>query len=114
MPVKKGTSKAKAPAAAESKEDGCAKCDAKIEAVELKIADLEKKLKGLLDGIDAASKLKAELDEAKLKLGAEVNELKEKAKSWKEKADTNNDGKVDLQEIYAYVWKRMRSRNSMP
>ena len=48
MPVKKGTSKAKAPAVAESKEDCCAKCDAKIEAVELKIADLEKKLKGFL------------------------------------------------------------------
>ena len=114
MPVKKGTSKAKAPAAAESKADSCAKCDAKIEAVELKIADLEKKLKGLLDGIDAASKLKAELDEAKLKLGAEVNELKEKAKSWKEKADTNNDGKLDFEEIYAYVRRRLNSRNPKP
>ena len=114
MPIKKGTSKAKAPAAAESKEDCCAKCDAKIEALELKIADLEKKLKGLLDGIDAASKLKADLDEAKLKLGAEVDELKEKAKSWKEKADTNNDGKLDLEEVYSYIWKRRRSRNPNP
>ena len=114
MPVKKGTSKAKAPAAAQSNEDCCVKCDAKIEAVELKIADLEKKLKGLLDGIDAASKLKAELDEAKLKLGAEVNELKEKAKSWKEKADTNNDGKVDFEEVYAYVRRRLTSRNPRP
>ncbi len=115
MPIKKGTSKSKASAAApEAKENACAKCDAKIEAVELKIADLEKKLKGLLDGIDAASKLKAELDEAKLKLGAEVNELKEKAKSWKEKADTNKDGKVDFQEIYAYVWKKMNGRNPKP
>ena len=80
----------------------------------MKIADLEKKLKGLLDGIDAASKLKAELDEAKLKLGAEVNELKEKAKSWKEKADTNNDGKLDFEEIYAYVRRRLNSRNPKP
>ena len=114
MPVKKGTSKAKAPVAAESKEDCCGKCDAKIEVVELKIADLEKKLKGLLDGIDAASKLKAELDEAKLKLGSEVNELKEKAKSWKEKADTNNDGKVDFEEVYGYVRRRLSSRNPKP
>ncbi len=114
MPIKKGTSKAKAPAAAESNEDGCAKCDAKIKAVELKVADLEKKLKGLLDGIEAASKLKADLDEAKLKLGAEVDELKEKAKSWKEKADTNKDGNLSLQEIYSYVYNRLKSRNQKP
>ena len=64
----------------------------------------------MLDGIDAASKLKAELDEAKLKLGAEVSELKEKAKSWKEKADSNNDGKVDFNEIYEYVKARLNRR----
>ena len=43
MQIKKGTSKSKASAAApEAKENACAKCDAKIEAVELKIADLMK------------------------------------------------------------------------
>ena len=54
------------------------------------------------------------MDEAKLKLGAEVNELKEKAKSWKEKADTNNDGKLDFEELYSYVYKRMNDRFSKP
>ena len=34
--------------------------DAKIEALEGKVSDLENKLKGLLDGIEAASKLKNE------------------------------------------------------
>ena len=104
---KAATSKA-APKAAS---DNCAKCDAKIAALEKKIESLESKLKGLLDGIEAASKLKADLDEAKLKLGAEVNELKEKAKSWKEKADTNNDGSVDFEEIYSYVYKRFNNRS---
>jgi hypothetical protein len=50
------------------------------------------------------------LDEAKLKLSSEVNELKEKAKSWKEKADTNHDGKVDFEEVYQYIRRRMGSR----
>ena len=107
---KAATSKA-APKAAS---DNCAKCDAKIAALEKKVESLESKLKGLLDGIEAASKLKADLDEAKLKLGAEVNELKEKAKSWKEKADTNNDGKLDFEELYRYVWARFNSRDSKP
>ena len=86
--------------------------DAKIAALEGKVSDLESKLKGLLDGIEAASKLKNELDEAKLKLSSEVNELKEKAKSWKEKADTNNDGHLSLQEIYEYVHARITSKNN--
>ena len=123
MAYKKSTSKAKsAKAAAETvetpaaaaAEDCCAKCDSKIADLDKKVADLEKKLKGLLDGIAAASKLKSELDEAKLKLSAELGELKEKAKSWKEKADTNSDGKLDLEEIYSYVWKRRKSRNPNP
>ena len=120
MAYKKSTSKAKAAKADEkvevaaASEDCCAKCDSKIADLDKKVADLEKKLKGLLDGIDAASKLKNELDEAKLKLSAEVAELKEKAKSWKEKADTNNDGSLDFEEVYAYVRKRLSSRNPKP
>ena len=101
-------------AAPKAGSNDCAKCDAKIAALEKKLESLESKLKNVLDGIDAASKLKAELDEAKLKLGAEVNELKEKAKSWKDKADTNNDGKLDFEEIYRYVWRRFNSRSSKP
>ena len=123
MAYKKSTSKAKsAKAAAETveapaakaSEDCCVKCESQIADLGKKVADLESKLKGLLAGIEAASKLKSELDEAKLKLSAEVSELKEKAKSWKEKADTNNDGKLDLEEVYSYIWKRRRSRNPNP
>ena len=120
MAYKKSTSKAKAAKADEkvevaaASEDCCAKCDSKIADLDKKVSDLEKKLKGLLDGIEAASKLKAELDEAKLKLSAEVKELQEKAKGWKEKADTNGDGKVDFKEIYEYVYKRLQSRNPKP
>ena len=120
MAYKKSTSKAKAAKADEkvevaaASEDCCAKCDSKIADLDKKVSDLEKKLKGLLDGIDAASKLKAELDEAKLKLSAEVKELQEKAKGWKEKADTNKDGSVDFEELYKYVYRRLRSRNSTP
>ena len=98
-------------AASKAGSDNCAKCDAKIAALEKKIESLESKLKGLLDGIEAASKLKADLDEAKLKLGAEVSELKEKAKSWKEKADTNNDGKLDLDEVWTYISNRINGRS---
>tara|TARA_R110001592_G_scaffold202984_1_gene452686 strand:+ start:606 stop:968 length:363 start_codon:yes stop_codon:yes gene_type:complete len=92
----------------------CAKCDAKIEVLQNKVASLEASLKGVLEAISKATKVKSELDEVKAKLGAEVNELKEKAKSWKEKADTNSDGKVDFEEVYAYIRKRMSSRNSAP
>ena len=119
MAYKKSTSKAKstkaaaetveAPAAKAS-EECCAKCEADIKSLEKKIESLESKLKGLLDGIDAASKLKADLDEAKLKLGAEVSELKEKAKSWKEKADTNDDGKLDWEEVWTYVSERIKGK----
>ena len=112
MAVSKKAASSKAAPKASS--DDCAKCDAKIAALDKKFESLESKLKGILDGIDAASKLKAELDEAKLKLGSEVNELKEKAKSWKEKADTNNDGKLDFEEIYSYVYHRFRARNNTP
>jgi len=114
MAVSKGRAAPKAKAAPKADVDKCAECCAKIASLEKKIESLESKLKGLLDGIDAASKLKAELDEAKSKLGAEVNELKEKAKSWKEKADTNNDGKLDFEEIYSYVYSRWNSRSKRP
>ena len=84
-------------------------------SLEKKIESLESKLAGLIDGIEAASKLKADLDEAKLKLSSEVNELKENAKSWatkkKEAMDTNKDGSVDLNEVYAYVHGRLFSEN---
>ena len=89
-----------------------------LKSLEKKIESLESKLAGLIEGIEAASKLKAELDEAKLKLGSEVKELKENAKSWltkqKEAIDSNNDGKVDLEEIYSYVRRRMTSRYPQP
>ncbi len=103
-------SKAKAKAAPKADAECCAKCEADIKSLEKKIENLESKLAGLLEGIEAASKLKADLDEAKLKLGTEVNELKEKAKSWKEKADTNSDGSLDFEEIYSYVYKRFNNR----
>ena len=94
----------------------CAKCEADIKSLEKKIESLESKLAGLIDGIEAASKLKTELDEAKLKLGSEVNALKENAKSWatkqKEAMDTNKDGSVDLNEVYAYVYKRLFGGNT--
>ncbi len=111
-------SKAKAKAAPKADAECCAKCEADIKSLEKKIENLESKLAGLLEGIEAASKLKADLDEAKLKLGAEVSELKENAKSWltkqKEAIDTNNDGKLDLEEIYSYVWGRSKSRHPKP
>ena len=115
MPVKKSAPKAKAP---EPKEDCCAKCDVKIADLEKKVSDLESKLKGLLEGIEAASKLKAELDEAKLKLGSEVKELQENAKSWvqktKESMDADGDGKIDFEEVYSYVYNRWKSRHNAP
>jgi chromosome segregation ATPase len=107
----KKASVAKTQASQKADADCCVKCDAKIASLEKKVAALESSLKGVLEALDTASKVKSELDEAKAKLSAEVSELKEKAKSWKEKADTNNDGKVNLEEVYAYVKRRMNSRN---
>ena len=105
-------------AAVENTPECCKSCDEKIESLEKSIAALESKLKGLIEGIEAASKLKAELDEAKLKLGAEVKELKESAKSWatkaKEAVDSNQDGKIDFEEIYSYIVRRKSSRNPKP
>ena len=69
---KKAAPKAKVAPKADS--DGCAKCDAKITALEKEVNELKSQLAGLLEGIEAASKLKAELDEAKEKLGSEVSE----------------------------------------
>ncbi len=105
---KKAASSKAAPKAAS---DNCAKCDAKIEALEKKILDLESKLAGVLSSVSALAQVKNDLDEAKSKIGAEVQELKERAKSWKEKADKNNDGKLDFEEVYAYVKRRLSSRN---
>ena len=96
----------------------CKSCDEEIAKLKGQIAGLESKLQGLIAGIEAASKLKSELDEAKLKLGSEVKELQENAKSWvakqKEAADSNNDGKLDFEEIYSYVWHRMKGRGAKP
>ena len=108
---KSGASKPKVSQEAAPVAVDCAKCDAKIEVLQNKVASLEASLKSVLEAISKAAKVKSELDEAKAKLGAEVNELKEKAKSWAEKADTNNDGKVNLEEIYAYVKRRTGSRS---
>ena len=114
----KAASASKAKAAPKADAECCAKCEADIKSLEKKIESLESKLAGLIEGIEAASKLKAELDEARLKLGSEVKELKENAKSWltkqKEAIDSNNDGKVDLEEIYSYVRRRMTSRYPQP
>ena len=118
MAVSKSKAASKAKAAPKADAECCAKCEADIKSLEKKIESLESKLAGLIEGIEAASKLKSELDEAKLKLGAEVKELKENAKSWltktKESMDSNGDGKVDLEEIYSYVWGRSKSRHPKP
>ena len=116
MAKSKSSFSAKADEAEKVEHDGHCheELDAKIAALEGKVSDLESKLKGLLDGIEAASKLKNELDEAKSKLSLEVNELKEKAKSWSEKADTNGDGVLDFEEIYSYVYRRWKGRNKEP
>ena len=112
MPVQKKSVASKSKAAAPKADaECCAKCEADIKSLEKKIESLESKLKGILEGIDAASKLKADLDEAKLKLNAEVSELKEKAKSWKEKADKNSDGKLDWEEVWTYVSARIKGNS---
>ena len=92
--------------------------NAKIASLEKKVADLESKLAGILASVEALAQVKGDLDEAKAKLGSEVKELKENAKSWvtkqKEAMDTNNDGKLDFEEIYSYVCRRMNSRSPQP
>tara|TARA_B100000989_G_C19404970_1_gene411689 strand:+ start:412 stop:783 length:372 start_codon:yes stop_codon:yes gene_type:complete len=120
--ARKSTSKAKSVISEEvssaADPECCKACDEEIAKLKGQISGLENKLQGLIAGIEAASKLKSELDEAKVKLGSEVRELQENAKSWvakqKEAADTNNDGKVDFEEVYAYVFRRLRSRNRNP
>tara|TARA_B100000287_G_scaffold388780_1_gene398339 strand:+ start:50 stop:484 length:435 start_codon:yes stop_codon:yes gene_type:complete len=99
--------------------------ESKLTAVEAKVSELETKLKGILTSLEALAQVKNDLDtlasqyeSGKAKLGAEVQELKENAKSWvtkqKEAMDTNNDGKVNFEEIYEYVWNRTRSRTPHP
>jgi chromosome segregation ATPase len=108
---KSGASKPKVSQEAAPVAVDCAKCDAKIEVLQNKVASLEASLKGVLEAISKAAKVKSELDEAKAKLGAEVNELKEKAKSWAEKADTNSDGKLDLEEMWVYISERVQGKS---
>lgn len=88
--------------------------NAKIASLEKKVVDLESKLAGVLNSVNTLSEVKNELEEAKAKLGSEVKELKENAKSWmtkqKESIDTNGDGKIDMEEIYKYVSHRMGRR----
>ena len=108
MAVSKKAASSKAAPKADSND--CAKCDAKIEALEKEVSALKSQLAGVLASVEALTQVKSDLDEAKAKISAEVNELKEKAKSWKQKADTNNDGQLSLQEIYEYVRRRMSSR----
>ena len=113
MAVSKKAASSKAAPKAGSND--CAKCDAKIEALEKKVAELENQLGGLGDAVES---LTNSYNAGKDKLVSEVNELKENAKSWatkkKEAMDTNNDGKVDLEEVYRYVYTRLRSRMSAP
>ena len=89
--------------------------NAKIASLEKKVAELENQLGGLGDAVES---LTNSYNAGKEKLVSEVNELKENAKSWatkkKEAMDTNNDGKVDLEEVYRYVYTRLRSRMSAP
>ena len=92
--------------------------DAKIASLEKKVLDLEGKLAGVLASVEALAQVKNDLDEAKEKIGSEVKELQENAKSWitkkKEAMDANSDGKVDFEEIYSYVVRRMNSRHKVP
>ena len=99
--------------------------NAKIASLEKKVADLESKLAGVLASVEALAQVKGDLDAlsskyeaGKEKLGAEVKELKENAKSWatkqKEAMDSNSDGKIDFEEIYSYVFRRMKGRSSRP
>lgn len=108
MAVSKKAASSKAAPKADSND--CAKCDAKIEALEKEVSALKSQLAGVLASVEALTQVKSDLDEAKAKIGAEVNELKEKAKSWKEKADTNSNGKLELEEIWNYVYRRLNRR----
>jgi len=112
MAVSKKAASSKAAPKAGS--DDCAKCDAKIEALEKEVSALKSQLAGVLASVEALAQVKSDLDDAKAKISAEVGELREKAKSWKEKADANKDGKLDFEELYRYVWLRFNSRNNKP
>ena len=97
MAVSKKAASSKAASKAGS--DNCAKCDAKIAALEKEVNELKSQLAGLLAASDALDKVKLE-----------VSELKEKAKTLKEKIDSNADGKVDMYEIWQYIQKQMKRR----
>ena len=92
--------------------------NAKIASLEKQVANLEGKLAGVLASVETLAQVKSDLEEAKANLGSEVKELRENAKSWtakaKETLDANNDGKIDLEEIYSYVARRFTSRNNRP
>ena len=102
---KKSSSAAKKPA--ESAAHSHAELEAKVAALEAKVAELEANTKLLADAADGVDKVKVE-----------IKELQENAKSWvtkkKEAMDANQDGKIDLEEVYRYVFGRLRSRNSAP
>ena len=89
--------------------------NAKIASLEKQVANLEGKLAGVLASVETLAQVKSDLEEAKSKLGSEVKELRENAKSWvtkqREATDSNKDGKVDLEEIWNYVhWQMNRRR----
>tara|TARA_Y100000593_G_scaffold37696_1_gene73099 strand:+ start:311 stop:721 length:411 start_codon:yes stop_codon:yes gene_type:complete len=93
-----------------SQEHSHADLESKIASLESKVEALEGKLAKVLASIEALAQVKKDLDEVKAKLGSEVKELRENAKSWvtkqKEAIDTNQDGKIDFEEIYEYVkWR---------
>jgi predicted nucleic acid-binding Zn-ribbon protein len=92
--------------------------NAKIVSLESKVLDLESKLAGVLASVETLAEVKNDLEEAKVKISSEVKELRDNAKSWtdktKEAMDTNNDGKIDMEEIYSYIWRRLRSRSKIP
>ena len=107
---KKSNFGAKKPAAKpEAKTDthSHAELEAKVAALEAKVAELEANTKLLADAADGVDKVKVE-----------IKELQENAKSWaskkKEAMDVNQDGKVDFNEIYRYVWNRLQSRHPGP
>jgi len=102
-------------AAPKASVDKCAECCDKIASLEKQVAELESQLGGLGD---ALASLTSNYNAGKEKLVSEVNELRENAKSWvtkqKEAMDSNNDGKIDFEEIYSYVFKRFGSRHNQP
>jgi chromosome segregation ATPase len=100
---------------AEASEHSHADLEAKLVALEVKVSSLESKLTGLLESIEAASKIKSELEQVKSHLSAEIKELSSKASAQVVSSlDANGDGKIDFEEVYSYVHNRMKSRSPVP